>query len=165
MLKHNGWAMRSLLETCRKLTSEQFTQHFEIGPGSLHGCLLHIIGAMQRWAQRIEDRPLTPSPEDDGRERSIDELLKMLDDADCDLRAVAERISQAHRLDEMMEFHSPSRTEPFVFTRGTAIIHVLTHGVHHRAQALNMLRQLGMKEIPEVDAIEWELTDREHHAS
>ena len=59
-----------------------------------------------------------------------------------------------------MEFRVPDRAEPFVVTRGTAIVHVMTHGAHHRAQALNMLRRLGVEELPDLDAIEWELDDR-----
>jgi uncharacterized damage-inducible protein DinB len=48
---------------------------------------------------------------------------------------------------------------PFRFSRRTALVHVCTHGAHHRAQALNMLRHLGVEELPEVDAITWGLVD------
>jgi uncharacterized damage-inducible protein DinB len=41
-------------------------------------------------------------------------------------------------------------------TYGGAIAHVITHSMHHRAQLLYMLRQLGMKDLPEGDVLSWE---------
>jgi uncharacterized damage-inducible protein DinB len=46
---------------------------------------------------------------------------------------------------------------PERFGRGTAMVHIATHGMHHRAQALNMLRRLGVTDLPELDAVAWEL--------
>ena len=39
---------------------------------------------------------------------------------------------------------------------GAAIAHVITHSMHHRAQVLNMMRHLGMKDLPEGDVFSWE---------
>ena len=48
----------------------------------------------------------------------------------------------------------------YAFTHGTAIIHVCTHGGHHRAQCLNMLRHLNVPgvsdKLPDIDAIGWQ---------
>jgi len=41
-------------------------------------------------------------------------------------------------------------------TYGGAIAHVITHRMHHRAQLLYMLRQLGVKDLPEGDVLSWE---------
>jgi uncharacterized damage-inducible protein DinB len=41
--------------------------------------------------------------------------------------------------------------------RGAVLTHVTTHGMHHRAQCVNMLRQLGA-DIPLNSVIEWMLT-------
>ena len=38
------------------------------------------------------------------------------------------------------------------------LAHVATHGMHHRAQCLNMLRQLGAP-LPEIDLLEWQLQE------
>jgi uncharacterized damage-inducible protein DinB len=44
---------------------------------------------------------------------------------------------------------------------GTALVHVTTHGMHHRAQCLNMLRHMGVPGIsdrlPEIDPLDWQL--------
>jgi uncharacterized damage-inducible protein DinB len=39
--------------------------------------------------------------------------------------------------------------------RSAVIAHVATHGMHHRAQCLNMLRQLGVKPLPPSSVAEW----------
>ncbi len=47
------------------------------------------------------------------------------------------------------------------FTLGAALVHVTTHGMHHRAQCLNMLRHQGVPGIsdrlPEIDPLDWQL--------
>ena len=48
-----------------------------------------------------------------------------------------------------------SRTVAFTFARGAVITHVTTHGMHHRAQCLNMLRQLGVEQLPPSAVVEW----------
>lgn len=156
LLQHNRWATRLLLERCRALRPEQFQRRFDIGPGSLHDTLRHVIGAMFRWADRIADRPVRESIERVPRPRTPDELLELLDQAHRELEAVALRVEREGREDEPMS----AEFRPERFTRGTAIVHVLTHGMHHRAQALNMLRRLGVADLPALDAVEWEVKTR-----
>ena len=39
--------------------------------------------------------------------------------------------------------------------RGVMVIHVTTHGMHHRAQGLNMLRHIGVTPLPPSSVTEW----------
>lgn len=156
LLRHNAWATRVLLEGCRSLTPQQFHQRFDIGPGSLHNTLRHIISVMRRWANRIADRPAGTPIEENPTLQTPDELLGLLDRINRELENVVSRVAREGRFGEMMEVEfTPER-----FSRGTAFVHVMTHGAHHRAQALNMLRRLGVTELPELEAIEWELRTR-----
>lgn len=157
MLGHDAWATRLLLERCRDLTPAQYTRKFPMGPGTVHDAMLHVVAAMGRWADRIGDRPLRPSLEDEGRTWTPDEISAKLDEFAADLAAVAEQVTRENRVNEMMEVRIRGYEKPFHFTRGTAIMHVTTHGVHHRAQVLNMLRHLGLEDLPDVDAVEWEI--------
>ncbi len=141
LLKHNAWATRALLEYCRTLTHEQFHQLFEMGPGSLHNTLTHIIGTMRGWTDLLVGREIRLRLEDE--QRSIDELVTMLDSFDEELRAAA----MAHPADEVLEGEFMQR--PYRFTRGAILTHVTTHGMHHRAQVMNMLRQLCANDTPE----------------
>jgi uncharacterized damage-inducible protein DinB len=58
--------------------------------------------------------------------------------------------------------HSPHETvsgqragQTLSLPRAVVLAHVATHGMHHRAQALNMLRQLGVTPLPRSSVIEW----------
>lgn len=158
---HNAFATRRVLEACHRLSEAQWTQRFDIGPGSLHATLRHIIGAMFRWADRIADREVRPSIEEEDRVRSAAELDALLDQAAADLESVACAVRREKRTDEVMTVRFRGSDRDISFTRGSAIVHVFTHGVHHRAQCLNMLRQLGVKPLPDIDAIDAELAMRE----
>jgi uncharacterized damage-inducible protein DinB len=45
------------------------------------------------------------------------------------------------------------------------LVHVTTHGMHHRAQCLNMLRHLAVPgvsdRLPEIDVLEWQIRTAE----
>ena len=166
LLGHNHWATRDLLERCRVLTPEQFHQHFDIGPGSLHDTLTHIAGAILRWADRIDGPPrlLRPSierpagapeggPTLDMPRRTPDELIAILNDACADFADVVSR--QRPRLAEVRVWTFGSDT--YRFTVCAAIIHVTNHGMHHRAQCMNMLKQLGHPVNADLDELEWQL--------
>lgn len=159
LLRHNAWATREVLRACEKLDDAQWRRSFDIGPGSLHDTLTHIVGAMFRWADRIDGPPraLRPSIED-STQRTPAELLALLDEAAADLDASAARARQ--RGLEMAVDLTLGGT-PYRFTLHAMLVHVTTHGMHHRAQCLNMLRRLAVPGVsdalPEIDALEWEL--------
>jgi uncharacterized damage-inducible protein DinB len=130
-----------------------------MGPGSLHDTLTHVVGAMLRWADRIDGPPaeLRPSIEGEAR-RSPAELLSLLDTAEARLAASAAR-ARARGLATEMEVTLGGQA--YRFTLGAMLVHVATHGMHHRAQCLNMLRHLGVSSVsdrlPDIDALEWQL--------
>ena len=51
-------------------------------------------------------------------------------------------------------------TKRYTFTRGTVLVHLCTHGTHHRAQCLNMLRHLNVPrlsdKLPDPSAVDWQ---------
>lgn len=149
LLVHNRWATRHLLEACAALTDEQFHQRFEMGPGSLHDTITHILGAMRGWADLLAGREQRPRLEAEGGPRTVDQLLTLLDELSDELEALA----AAHPDDEEVSGERGGRT--WTFRRGGVLTHVTTHGMHHRAQCLNMLRQLGVEELPRSAVVEW----------
>jgi len=157
LLGHNAWTTQQLLERARELPPGQYVQRFDIGPGSVHDTLLHIIDVMFGWSGRSADRPLRPSLAAEGERqvRSVDELLDSLDAAANELEKTARMIVDEGRMDEMMSVTYEGRS--WEFTRGTALAHVLTHGMHHRAQVFNMMRQLSVQVDIDGDVIEWEI--------
>jgi uncharacterized damage-inducible protein DinB len=152
LLAHDRWATGQILDACAGLTPEQFHRRFDMGPGSLHHTLTHVIGAMRTWTQTLAEVELLPRLETDGQRRPPEALRPLLDQA-CD-----ELLAQAHRrpLDErVIRRLRDGRT--IELTRGVVLTHVTTHGMHHRAQCLNMLKQLGISPLPASSVVEWSL--------
>lgn len=178
LLASDAWATRKLLERCRGLSREQFHQKFEIGLGSLHETLTHIVGTMRRWTDRIDGRPLRPAlspvpgrPDipTDAKVRTPDELLEMLTPAQQDLLAVARKYRDmpggfaGHVILDWPKKNAngENATYRYTLTRGACLVHVCTHGFHHRAQCLNMLRQLKAlapgEDMPLSSTMEWQI--------
>ena len=67
LLSHDRWATAQLLDACAKLTEEQFHRRFDIGPGSLHDTLTHVVGAMRAWTETLAGAEPRPRLETDGR--------------------------------------------------------------------------------------------------
>ncbi len=149
LLAHNRWANDRLLDACAPLTREQFHQTFDIGPGSLHHTIAHIAGAMMGWSDMLAQREQRPRPEKTA-DFTVDQLRAMLADASDDIEK-----SAARPVDEIVTGARGGRT--YSFTRGAVLTHLMTHGVHHRAQCLNMLRQLGATP-PDLSVMVWTMT-------
>ncbi len=147
LLKHEYWATKQILDACAKLSNEQFHTPFDMGPGSLHNTLAHMLGALRAWTDVLAGREMRPRPE--GKQFSVSEMRTMLDDAAADIAGHA----AAHPVDEIVTRERGGKT--WSFTRGVVITHITTHGMHHRAQCLNMLRQLGVSPLPPSSVTEW----------
>jgi uncharacterized damage-inducible protein DinB len=150
LLSHDKWATRQILQACAGLSEEQFHRRFDIGPGSLHDTTTHILGAMRRWGDMLAGREQRPRLE--GTRRPPAELLTLLDEIASDFAGSARR----HPVEEIVSGVRDGKT--YTFARGVVISHVATHSMHHRAQCLNMLRQLGIKPLPPSSVVEWALS-------
>lgn len=150
LLDVNTWAMRNLIDACEPLTPEQLHQRFDIGPGSLHDTLTHILGSTRAWGDMLAGREPRDRLES-GTQRTCAQLRELLDLIDAEFR----RAALARPFNESVTGTRGGHT--YTFTRGGVITHVLTHGFHHRAQCLNMLRHLGVERLPRSAVVEWML--------
>lgn len=147
-LTHNEWATERLLDACERLTPDQFHQAFDIGIGTLHATIVHMIGAMWVWTDTLGRR--TPRPWiDEAPRRSVAELRELHRAAAADLASAA----RAGPMDEPLTRERLGQT--YTYARAVIIAHVSTHGMHHRAQCLNMLRRLGVSPLPPSSVVEW----------
>ena len=149
LLAHDRWANAQLYAACEALTPEQLTQSFEMGTGSIHNNLVHNLGAMRGWTDVLDEVESRPRLEE--KQYTISELGEMHDPICDDFeRAVLRRPFDTVIVRERGE-HS------YTFTVGGILAHVTTHSMHHRAQCLNMLRQLGVEKLPMSSVMEWML--------
>jgi uncharacterized damage-inducible protein DinB len=153
LLIHNRWANEQVLGACEGLTREQFHQKFEMGLGSLHDTIVHVLGAMRGWTDMLRGdmQPgKTPRPrlESEG-EKTAGKLLAL----HCVVADELDDVVRTGSLDDLMSGERGGRT--YAFTRGGIATHVTTHGMHHRAQCLNMMRVLGAEPLPPTAVVEW----------
>jgi len=146
LLEHDRWATEQIIRACSALTDEQLKRPFEMGPGSLHNTTTHIVGAMHGWGDLLAGREQRPRLEQGG-ERKPAELLSLWDEVAGDFA----RSARSHPLDEQVSRERGGKM--YTFTRG----HVTTHGMHHRAQCLNMLRHVGVDPLPPSSVLQWML--------
>ncbi len=154
LLGHDAWTTRQVLLRCHELTDEQLDRPFDIGLGALRPTLVHIVWNMQAWTDVLAGRPVRVAPGSPTDAAWVSSLMERLDTATVDLAAVARRIRDEGRLDEIWQ--DGTGGPPAVGTRGGVIVHVATHGMHHRAEALHMLARLGVADLIEGDALSWE---------
>lgn len=149
LLAHDRWATLNIIDRCRELTGDQFHQQFEMGLGSLHDTLTHTLSAMRGWGDLLAGRP-----QRDGLEGpySCDKLASLLDAISHDF---ASHSPPAMDAGEVVSGERGGST--WSFTRGAVLTHVTTHGMHHRAQCVNMLRHLGDEGPWRVSVVEWSM--------
>lgn len=157
LLAHDRWATREIIDRCRALTHDQFHQAFEMGMGSLHDTLTHTLGAIRGWGDLLAGREQRERLETLGP-FSCDRLSALLDELCDDFGFNAPPNKDAE------EVVSGERAgNAYSFTRGAVLAHVTTHGMHHRAQCVNMLRRLGDEGPWRVSVVEWVLSQNADH--
>ena len=150
-LGYEAWTLRYFIERCRKLTPSQFHQPFDIGHGTVHETLNHIIGNIEVWADLMRERlvrDLPPIP------ANPDSYLQRFDAAMTDFAAYARLLAAEGRLDET--YQDALDTPPQSKTFGGTLLHVLTHTTVHRWELQHMLQRLGLTGLIEGDALGWE---------
>jgi uncharacterized damage-inducible protein DinB len=157
-LGYEAWTLRHMISRCSELSTEQLHQPFDIGPGTLHKTLSHIIGNLEGWTDLMRERPertLPPVPD------NAEGYLQRFDAAMADFDECARTLAAGNRLDEtyMDRFDYPPQAKSF----GGTLLHVLTHTTVHRWEVQHILQRLGLEDVIEGDALGWERRQR-HNA-
>lgn len=149
LLGHDAWTTRQLLEICGRLDDAALDREFHIGHRTLRRTLDHIISNMEIWSALMSGQDVARNDD-----RTISGMLDRLSTAATRLEAVSRRVAETNAWDELWTDHldDPPRQKRF----GTAIAHVITHSMHHRAQVLYMLRLSNVESLPEGDVFSWE---------
>jgi uncharacterized damage-inducible protein DinB len=150
LLGHDAWTTAQLLELCASFTDAQLDREFDIGPGTLRKTFDHLIWNTEAWSAAMEGATAVQRPTD----KTIVGFQQRLKDAAERLRRVARPVADANTWDHLYtdQLDQPPSQRPL----GTAIAHVITHSMHHRAQILNMLKRSGVTDLPEGDVFSWE---------
>jgi uncharacterized damage-inducible protein DinB len=155
LLRHDAWTTRALLQLSSHLTNGDLDREFDIGHRTLRRTFMHIIFNMECWCDLMTGQPQRNHMLSDN---SIASLTSRLDIVAEQLLALGKSVDDGGRADEFFidYLDQPPRKKPL----GAGLVHVATHGMHHRAQCLYMMRVLGVKNLIEGDAIGWERVHR-----
>lgn len=140
--QHRRWANQRLRDAARPLTADQLAATFPIGRGSLLATLTHLHAAEAAWLATIQGDPNPPSPfrlafdtlDDlelawDASEAAWSVLLDTLDDDALD-----------RPITKTATLTGQTSTTPL----RDVLLHVCTHAQYTTAQAVNIMRQLGV---------------------
>ncbi len=156
--QHRGWVNRQLLASAEKLDAAQLQAPLAIGQGSLWRSLTHLYAAEYVWLAALEgnDSAVLPGDAPDqlpgnqqgaGGIQSVAELAEKWAALEGRWQHYLAGLG-AQQLDELVyrkSTYGPRRAT----RRGDVLSHVCTHAHYTVAQVMNMLRQLGVKPLPD----------------
>jgi uncharacterized damage-inducible protein DinB len=157
LLGHDAWTTRQLLLRCDELNDAQLDQLFDIGHGSLRETLSHMVDNLEIWTALLRNDPILPEAQTHSR-ASIPGLLARWESAYTNFANVAWDVRDNQRYDEL--WLDTLDTPPQEKSYGGAILHVITHNMHHRGELLHMLARLDVRNLPEGDLLGWEAMAR-----
>jgi len=149
LLAHDTWTTRQLLLACQPLSDDQLDQAFANDDRSLRHIFVHIIDNMETWTDLLWERPVEARAG-----KSVPELIERLSLISRDFALISRKIAREHRYDDC--FLDTLDTPPKRKTFGGTIGHLITHSMHHRAQILFLMAQVGLHEHIEGDLLSWE---------
>jgi uncharacterized damage-inducible protein DinB len=139
-------ARERVFEKVRPLDAEQYARQFPVGLGSLARTLTHIMICEWMYMQRIQELPVPPYDQwaiQDEKPLAFAPLAATWTTQAAETRVALGRVRD-WTTDLEYRVQRDDKT-PMIVTasRGDIFTQLVLHEVHHRAQAMNMLRQLG----------------------
>jgi uncharacterized damage-inducible protein DinB len=160
--QHRMWVDELLLAAVQPLTPAELHKQFSIGQGSIWKTLTHLIAAEHVWLEALlgDESPmftgdvpgkLPGNQEGEGAIASFDELAALWQGLHERWKAYLTDL-QGESLEEIVYKLSTSSGfgRRFATRRADVLLHVCTHAQYTTAQLVNMLRQLGQMQLPDV---------------
>ena len=160
--QHRMWVNRRLLRAMRPLAAEQLREPLAIGQGSVWQTLTHLLAAEYVWLEALLGNKVPLFPGDvpgklpgnqEGEEAtpSLQELTYRWQVVDDRWNGYLQSLTE-ESLDEIVYKVSTSSGfgRRLGTTRSDVLLHVCTHAQYTSAQLVNMLRQLGQTDLPDV---------------
>jgi len=152
LLSHDSWTTHQFLRICARLSDNEVDQEFDIAHRTIRRTLDHVVWNIECWTDLMQKRQVRTRDANS----SMASLMGRFQTATEEFHSVAWQFFDEGRLDEC--YLDVLERPPKEKSMGGTILHVVTHGMHHRAQLMFMLRQLGVSNIPEGDVLTWEET-------
>lgn len=149
--EHRLWSRSRLIEAASSLSVEQWLRPFEIGRGTLWATVEHLYGAERVWIAALQGQPDEKLP--DGRSVvDLSALLEAWRSVDERWRGYLDALTPA-MLAMPVQRYSALWQRSYTTHAVDVLLHVVTHAAYTTAQAMNMLRHLGVGPLQAVDLI------------
>ncbi len=140
-------ARQRVLDRVRPLSEEQYGRSFPIGLGTLARTLTHIMICEWYYIERMQQRPVPPYaqwPIQDEKPPAFAVLEEEWSRQAQRTRATISAVRDWFATIEYDVIDDDGREMIVTSSANDLFTQLALHEVHHRAQALNMLRQLGV---------------------
>ena len=141
-------ARQRIFDWTRPLTNEQYTRQFPIGRhGTLASTLTHILISEWYYVERIQGNDVPPYAQWKFQDENPPPFAAL--ESEWIEQAKRTKIALATTLDWKTELeyrvkNDDSKEEIIIAAPSDIFTQLVLHEVHHRAQAMNILRQLGI---------------------
>ena len=148
---YNAWANARLYDAATALTDFERKRDIKGYFTSLHGTLNHLLGADRIWLHRLTGAGEAPVTLDAILYEKFEDLREAREAED---RRIADFVAQLSEADLNAEHsYENTRGEAKMLPRKIILTHLFNHQSHHRGQATQMMRQLGVAEPPALDLL------------
>ncbi len=141
-------AREKLFEWTRPLSQTQYTQPFPFGFHTLRATMIEIARVEHFYGKRLREEPLPPSFDDypisETRQPTFVDLERVWTALAHETRATLAGITGWDRT-VTRRIEEPDKIIVRTATKADVATQLLLHEVHHRAQVMAMLRQLGVE--------------------
>lgn len=139
-------ARQRVFDAVRPLTTDEYARQFPIGLGSLGRTLTHIMICEWTYVLRIERRPVPPYEQFPFQDETPPPFATLEAAWTNQASRTREALESVRDWKAEIEYLAMWGDPPKMVIASAADIftQMALHEVHHRAQAMNMLRQLGV---------------------
>ncbi|MCA9251313.1 MAG: DinB family protein [Phycisphaerae bacterium] len=151
LLRYNDAANALVFEAAKGASDDSLDQRFPMGRGSLRRTLLHIWAGEDTWLKRWQGKVETPWPSE--REPvAVSQIFEWMHNVKRERDAYIKGL-QEPALDAVQRYRD-SKGELFEASLADMLLQGCIHSTHHRAQAVNMLRNVDAG-LVELDYMSW----------
>jgi uncharacterized damage-inducible protein DinB len=159
--QHRAWVNENLLRAALRLSEEQLRQPFPIGQGSIWKSLVHLYAGEFVWLEALlgNDDPVVrgdlprqiPGNQlGEGGFMTLEELRREWTQLEGRWKRYLAELSPKALEEPVYKWRSASgQAQRMATRRSDVLLHVCTHAQYTTAQAVNMLRHVGVEKLPD----------------
>ena len=152
MAVYNVWAHKKIMDAVLSIPVEKQKAEIPSSFSSLEKTILHLWDAESIWWQRMKLHERLMIPSENFKGTTVEAVNGLLSQSAL-WEAWVNNVSD-NMLEHVFEFRN-KKGDQIKMPIWQMLTHIFNHGTYHRGQLVNMLRQLGVKKIPQTDFSLW----------